>query len=94
MTQLNPWKFGALLSITAAVSYIVCAILWYSFTSLGMDFLNALFHGIDFRKIYSATPFSFSSFLSVLAVLMVWAYLLGVIYALARNWMKPETRTE
>ena len=93
MTRLNPWKFGAVLSITVAVSYILCAIFWYSFTGLAVDFLNVLFHGIDFRKIYSVAPFSFNSFLFVLAVLVVWAYLLGVIYALARNWIKPEAGT-
>lgn len=90
MNPLNPWKFGAVLSITTAVSYILCAVFWYAFTSLGMEFLNALFHGIDFGKIYSASPFSFASFVSVLAVLAAWAYVLGVIYALVRNWLKPE----
>ena len=90
MINLNPWKFGVVLSATIAVSYTICAIFWYSFSSLGLDFLNALFHGIDFRKIYSVAPFAFTSFLSVLAVLVVWAYALGVIYALLRNWLKPE----
>ena len=90
MTRLNPWKFGAVLSITVAVSYTICAIFWYSFTSMGLEFLNALFHGVDFRKIYSVAPFSFTSFLFVLAVLVVWAYALGVIYALIRNWLRLE----
>ena len=52
--------------------------------------LNALFHGMDFRKIYSIAPFSFTSFLYVLVVLAGWAYVLGAIYAVVRNWLAPE----
>ena len=85
MTKLNPWTFGAVLSITVAVSYVFCALFWYLFTGPAVEFLNALFHGMDFRKIYSATPFAVSSSLFVLAVLAVWAYVLGVIYATVRN---------
>jgi hypothetical protein len=85
MTKLNPWTFGAVLSITVAVSYILCALFWYSFTGPSIEFLNAVFHGMDFRKIYVATPFAISSSLYVLAVLAAWAYVLGAIYAAVRN---------
>ena len=85
MTKLNPWTFGAVLSATVVVSYVLCALFWYSFPGLALEFLNALFHGMDFRKIYAATPFSVGSFLFVLAVLAVWAYALGLIYAAIRN---------
>lgn len=93
MTKLNPWKFGAVLSITVVVSYILCALFWYSFPGPSMELLNGLFHGMDFRKIFSVTPFAPSTFLFVLAVLAVWAYVLGAIYAVVRNLLLPGTAT-
>ena len=92
MSNLDPWKFGAVLSITVVVSYVLCALFWYSFPGPSMELLNGLFHGVDFRKIYSVTPFAPGTFLFVLAVLAVWAYVLGVIYAAVRNWLKPGSK--
>jgi hypothetical protein len=89
MTALNPWRFGAVLSITVAISYLLCALFWYSLPGPSMELVNALFHGMDFRKIYSATPFAIGPMLRVLAVLAVWAYLVGVIYAVVRNRFRP-----
>jgi uncharacterized protein DUF5676 len=93
MTKLNPWKFGAVLSITVVISYILCALFWYSFPGPSMELLNGLFHGMDFRKIFSVTPFALGTFLFVLAVLAVWAYVLGAIYAVVRNLLLPGTAT-
>ena len=87
MTKLNPWTFGAVLSVTVVVSYILCALLWYSFTGPAIEFMNALFHGVDFRKIYIATPFSAGAFVYVLVVLAVWSFVVGVIYATLRNFV-------
>ena len=85
MTRLNPWTFGAVLLLTVVVSYILCTLFWYSFTGSSMELLNALFHGMDFRKIYTPSPFTLSSFIYVLAVLAVWAYVVGVVFAAIRN---------
>ena len=85
MTKLNPWTFGAVLSITVVANYVLCAIFWYSFTGPSLELLNSLFHGMDFRKIYAAAPFSISSSLYVLAMLAAWAYVVGAIYAAVRN---------
>jgi hypothetical protein len=90
MTPLNPWKFGAVLSITAAISYVVCALFWYSFPGPSMELLNELFHGMDFRKIYSAAPFSISASIYVLAALAGWAFVVGAIYAAVRNFLLTE----
>ena len=89
MIPLNPWKFGAVLSVTVVVSYLLCAVFWYSLPGPSMDLVNALFHGMDFRKIYSPAAFAIGSFLYVLVVLAVWAYLLGAIYAVVRNLLRP-----
>jgi hypothetical protein len=54
--------------------------------------MNALFHGVDFRKIHAATPFAINSFLYVLGVLAVWAYLIGAIYAVVNNLIMVRDR--
>ena len=90
MTKLNPWKFGAVFSLTVGIGYALCTIFWVSFTGPAIDFLNALFHGLDFRKLQVAAALSVSGFASALAVMMVWAYAIGALYALVWNWLRPE----
>ena len=85
MNKLNPWTFGAVLSITVIINYTMCTIFWFVFTEPSIKLLNALFHGMDFRKIYAATTYSHGDFLYVLAIFAVWAYILGAIYATVRN---------
>ena len=90
MNKLNPWTFGAIVSITVIVNYILCAIFWYAFPGPSLDLINGLYHGMDFRKIYVATPFSAGTFAYVLVVLATWSYVLGAVYATIRNRLKPE----
>lgn len=89
MTRLNPWKFGAVLSLTVSINYVLCATFFLVFPQPSIDFLNVLFHGMDFRRIYATAPFSLGSFIYALLVLAVWSYVLGAIYALVRNWLQP-----
>jgi hypothetical protein len=58
MTKLNPWNFGAVLSITVVINYILCATFWFAFTEPAIKFLSILFHGMDFTKIYASTAFA------------------------------------
>ena len=85
MERLNPWKFGAVLSLTVLINYVLCTIFWYAFPGPSLDLINGLFHGMDFRKIFAAAPFSVGTFVYVLIVFAVWAYILGVVYATMRN---------
>jgi hypothetical protein len=89
--KLNPWTFGATLSITVIINYVLCTMLWYAFNEPSLKFLNALFHGMDFNKIYASTAFSFGDSLYVLIVFSAWAYILGVIFAFIRNWIQPDS---
>lgn len=91
MNPLNPWKFGIVLSLTASINYLLCAAIFFMFPQPSIDFLNTLFHGMDFRKIFGGTPFSPVSFVYVLLVLAAWSYILGVIFAYVRNWLPPDT---
>lgn len=90
MTSLNPLKFGAVLSLTVGIGYTLCTIFWMIFTGPAIDFLNTLFHGLDFRKLQMAAAFSLTGFAYVLAILMVWAYLIGAIFAAVWNALRPE----
>lgn len=90
MNNLNPWRFGAVLSMTVIANYVLCTIFWYAFNEPSIKFLNALFHGMDFNKIYTSTALSLGGSLYVLIVFSIWAYVLGVIYAFIRNWIQPD----
>lgn len=85
MTRVNPWIFGVVVSITVVITYTLCTLFWFAFTEPSINFLNALFHGMDFRKIYATAAFSLGDFLYVLVVFTVWGYFVGVVYATVRN---------
>ena len=85
MTRLDPWLFGAVVAITVAISYTLCTLFWFAFNESSIEFLNAVFHGMDFRRIYATTAFSLRSFAGVLVVFVVWGYAIGVVYATVRN---------
>lgn len=85
MPRLNPWLFGVVVSITVAISYTLCTLFWFAFTEDSLDLLNAVFHGMDFRRVYTTAAFSLGGYLTVLLVFTVWGYVTGVIYAAVRN---------
>ena len=85
MTKLNPWFHGAVVSITVVINYVLCTLFWFAFTAPSIKFLNTLFHCMDFAKIYAPSDFSLADFAYVLILFSVWAYVLGAIYAVARN---------
>jgi 2TM family of unknown function (DUF5676) len=90
MNKLNPIKFGAVLSLTVGINYALCTIFWVLWTGPAIGFLNALFHGLDFSKLQAAGGFTMTAFAFALVTMMVWAYVVGAIFALVRNWVKPE----
>ncbi|VCJ27951.1 DUF5676 family membrane protein [Burkholderia pseudomallei] len=75
------WKFGVALALTIATGYTVCAALYAAWPALGIDFLNALFHGLDFRKLDSGVPFTPSMFVYPFVVFVVWGFLVGTLFA-------------
>lgn len=85
MQTLDPWRFGAAFAVTVAVGYAVCTLLWMSFTGPAIAFLNALFHGLDFRPLATGAGFSLLAGLYATAVLTVWAFLIGALFAVIRN---------
>ena len=85
MTSMNPWKTGVTLAVTLAIAYTACAVVYALAPERGIDFLNAMFHGLDFRKLVTTEPFTFLMFVYPLFVFVVWGFVVGVLYAWMHN---------
>lgn len=85
MQALDPWRFGAALALTVVIGYAVCTVVWVAFTDPAIGFLNALFHGLDFRRLATGGGFALTAALYAAVVLAVWAFLIGALFALVRN---------
>ncbi|MBS2132102.1 hypothetical protein KEX41_28355 (plasmid) [Burkholderia thailandensis] len=75
------WKSGVALALTLATAYTICAALYAAWPALGIDFLNALFHGLDFRKLDSGEPFSVRMFVYPFLVFSAWGFAVGTLFA-------------
>ena len=72
---------GVALAITAGIGYAACALAFRAWPDAAMQFMSALFHGLDFGKLARGpAPFDFSSFLYALFVTVVWAFALGALF--------------
>ena len=92
MTTMYPWRTGATLALTLVITYTVCALLYALAPERGIDFLNALFHGLDFRKLQTPTPFTFLMFMYPLLVFVVWGFAVGALFAGLHNSLQARTR--
>ncbi len=80
---------GTALSLTVGVGYALCTVVFWIWPEVAAGFMNALFHGLDFRKLQSGPMlFSFGSFLYALVAMMAWAFGLGAIYGWVQGRMK------
>ena len=80
MTIRQPFRLGGALAITVAVGYALCTIAFWLFPDAAANFMNALFHGLDFRALKVSGAFTFGSFAYGLGVLVAWAFLLGTLF--------------
>jgi len=85
MATKTPWRTGVTLAVTLAISYTVCAIAYALMPERGIDFLNALFHGLDFRKLGTPMPFTFLMFVYPLVVFVVWGFAVGTLFTWLHN---------
>ncbi|MBT9508657.1 DUF5676 family membrane protein [Rhodoferax sp.] len=82
MAHINAVKIGAALAVTVGIAYSACTLVFWLWPEAAATFMNALFHGLDFRKLQSGPMlFDFGSFLYALAVMMVWSFALGAIFS-------------
>ena len=81
MTRLNPLKTGAALAATVGVGYALCTLVFWLWPDASANFMNALFHGLDFRKLQSGSSlFSFTGFFYGELVLVGWVFVLGALF--------------
>lgn len=86
MTKLDPWRSGIALAVTAAIAYAICALIFATFPDASANFMNALFHGLDFRKLQPAPGgFSLAGFGGAIAVMAAWGFVVGALFAVVRN---------
>jgi len=82
MKPLKPWSVGAAVALTVLVTYAVCTVIFVTFPDSSVNFLNALFHGLDFRKLQQpAGGFSYGGFGGVAVTWVVVGFLVGALYA-------------
>lgn len=91
--KLHPLILGATLALTIATMYILCTVAWSIWHEAMLDFLNALFHGLDFRQLrFPESAYSIRLFVLPLAVLTAWGFVTGVLYAGIYNLLKRWAR--
>jgi large-conductance mechanosensitive channel len=79
-------RTGGALAVTVGIGYTACALVFWAWPEAAMTFMNALFHGVDFRKLQvSPKVFEFGSFFYALVGIVVWAFFLGVVYSAVRG---------
>ena len=72
---------GCVLAATVGIGYAACTLVFWLFPDAAANFMNALFHGLDFRKLQAGTSlFSFGSFVYAEVILMGWAFGLGALF--------------
>ena len=87
--RLRPVIVGTALAATVAIAYTLCAAAWAISNEAALDFLNALFHGLDFRKLLLPhREYGLWLFLYPLLVLPVWAFFVGALYAVIHNLLR------
>jgi uncharacterized protein DUF5676 len=76
-----PLRLGAALAVTVGIGYVLCTLVFWVSPEAASNFMNALFHGLDFRKLRSNEgAFSLGSFAYGLSVLVAWAFMLGSVF--------------
>jgi len=88
--MLNPsLRTGTVFAATVAAAYTACAILFWLFPEAAASFMNALFHGLDFRKLQGAGDFSFGGFLYALVGITAWAFVFGTLFGWLQSRVRP-----
>lgn len=79
---MNPAiRTGTAFAGTVAVGYAACTLVFWLWPEAAANFMNGLFHGLDFRKLQSgAALFTFGSFVYALLVMAAWAFGMGALF--------------
>ena len=86
MSYSNGLKTGLAFAATVGIGYTLCTLVFWAWPEAAANFMNALFHGLDFRKLQGGPGlFNFGSFVYALLVMFVWAFGLGTLFAWVRG---------
>lgn len=75
-----PARTGLAFAATVALFYALCTLAWAAAPALFMDFMNNLFHGLDFTSLLKPAAFSVIGFIEALMVRAVWAFAAGTFF--------------
>ena len=89
---MDPLRTGFAFALTVAFGYAACTLLFWAFPDAAATFMNALFHGLDFRKLQSADGFTVGGFAVAGLMLAAWAFLLGCVFGLLRRYFVGSSR--
>ncbi|RQS56635.1 DUF5676 family membrane protein [Burkholderia sp. Bp8984] len=82
---MKPFKTGATLSATVVLFYVLCTLVWMALPGPFMNFMNALFHGLDFRRLQTREPLSWWFVVYPALVFAVWFFAAGAFFAWLYN---------
>jgi hypothetical protein len=72
---------GVSLAVTVGAAYTACALVFWIWPESAVNFVNALFHGMDFRRLQAGPKlFDFGAFAYALVIFMGWAFLPGALH--------------
>ena len=79
--MITPFRAGGALAATAALGYALCTLVFLLWPETAANFMNALFHGLEFRKLQNGPAlFDFSRFFYVLVVLSIGSFWFGALF--------------
>ena len=91
-TKIRPFALGLAFALTIAIMYTVCTVAWVIWQEPALDFLNALFHGLDFRRLQlPGTRISLGTFVYPILVMSAWGFATGTLLGAICNRVRvPE----
>ncbi|AWV03124.1 hypothetical protein DM992_27875 [Burkholderia sp. JP2-270] len=88
---MRPFKTGVTLSVTVVLFYVLCTLIWMALPEPFMNFMNALFHGLDFRRLQTGEPLSWWFVIYPAFVFAVWFFAAGAFFAWLHNRLCRQT---
>ena len=75
-----PFRVGGTVAATVAAGYAVCTLVFLLWPETAANFMSALFHGLEFRKLQKGPAlFEFGRFFYVLVILSISSFWFGAL---------------
>lgn len=82
---MKPIQTGLSLSVTIALFYSLCTLIEVLWPAQFIGFMNALFHGLDFRPMQAPAVAPWRDYFFAFVVVALWAFALRAFYAALHN---------